>query len=55
MLLNISQTLIEWIMRYKVAQIWGNLIQITHLPYEEFFLEKMTVTVCLPFVFYHAT
>ena len=44
MIRNILQISVEWILRYKVTYIWDNLIQITHLPYKEIFLRKMTVT-----------
>ena len=39
MLVYSSKISIEWIMRFEIAQIWGNLIQITRLFHKEFLLE----------------
>ena len=36
MLVNISQISIEWIMKYEVAQIWGNFIKLSICPIKSF-------------------
>ena len=40
MLPKISQISLQWVMRYKVTYIYGNLIQTTHLPHNEIFFGK---------------
>ena len=44
MLPKISQISLQWVMRYKVTYIYGNLIQTTHLPHSEIFFGKKYVT-----------
>ena len=44
MLPKISQISLQWVMRYKVTYIYGNLIQTTHLPHSEIFFGKKCVT-----------
>ena len=55
MLPKISQISLQWVMRYKVTYIYGNLIQTTHLPHSDIFFWKKMRYFCLPIVSYHNT
>ena len=55
MLPKISQISLQWIMRYKVTYIYGNLVETNHLSHSEIFFGKDVCYFCLPIVSYHNT